>query len=196
MKRVDAKYQQFANDLETATMVDQDAEQFLPFGAAPAIFASHGFQGCIGVAIVSSQGAIIAHYTNAASAMNQARTQLPNLITNNIDALAGAKAWIYAHVSLSDTDTYTSETNNKVLEDIVKTNLHIVPARVKYIEPEDMLVDEQDELLDPDQYPEDLLYGAIMIKHQAGQSAGADVIFINLDWQKAAAENSKPQPSS
>jgi hypothetical protein len=190
VKREDANYQQFLSDLASATRVDQDDEKFLGFGTTPAILASDGFVGCIGVIIASSQGAIIGHYTNTDSGMSRARSNLVSLIINNKKALAGAKAWIYAHVSLQDTNTYTSETNNQVLEGIVGDNLGITPTRVKYIEPEDLLVDEQGELLDD--YPEDIIYGGAMAKHPGHQSTETQVIFINLDWQKAAAENSMP----
>ncbi|KAJ5371849.1 hypothetical protein N7517_003855 [Penicillium concentricum] len=193
MKRADETYAPFLADLAIATRVEQEDEKFMAFGADSAILASDGFSGCVGVVIASSQGAIIAHYTDTESGMNQARENLARLITENKKALWGAQAWIYAHVRLEDPSTYVSEANNLALESIVEDNLNIVPTRVKYIEPEDTLNDLMegphaedyfDGLIEPE-----LLYGAVMVKHQGGKSTN-DVIFINLDWQKAASDAS------
>ncbi|OQE36842.1 hypothetical protein PENCOP_c011G07619 [Penicillium coprophilum] len=190
VKRVDQAYAPFLADLSIATRVAQEEERFLAFGADSAILASDGFTGCIGVVIASSQGAIIGHYTDTEQGMNRAKQYLASLITENKKALVGAQAWIFAHVSLKDPDTFVSEPNNQVLESIVQTNLGITPAQVKYIDPMDAMDPDDElhwELWEQDSI--DLLSGGIIVKHKGGNPT-TDVIFVNLDWQKAAAEAS------
>ncbi|KAJ5168106.1 uncharacterized protein N7482_003700 [Penicillium canariense] len=127
------------------------------------------------------------HYSDSDSDIIQAGTNLPTLIKDNKDALADATAYIYAQVRLRDTDVYVSESNNNRLEQIVSDNLGIIAQRVKYIEPEDLMVDDDGELLDD--CPEQLLYGAMMVKQSGGQAAW-EAIFIDFAWQQSAAANS------
>ncbi|KAJ5153840.1 uncharacterized protein N7500_009279 [Penicillium coprophilum] len=189
-KRVNQAYEPFLADLSIATTVTQDEERFLAFGADSVILGSDGFTGCIGVVIASSQGAIIGHYTDTEQGMNRARQHLASLITENQQALVEAQAWIFAHVSLQDPDTFISEPNNQVLESIVQTNLGITPGRIKYIDPMDIIDPEDDlhfELWEKGEL--NLLAGGILVKHQGG-NPNNEIVFVNLDWQKAAAEAS------
>lgn len=114
---------------------------------------------------------------------------MPTLINDNKDALAGAKAYLYAQVRPLSPQIYISEDNNKRLEAIVKDNLGITAERVKYIEPEDLMLGEDGDI-DEDACPEEFLYGSMMVKHPGGDSNGWEVIFIDFDWQKSAAGGS------
>ncbi|KAJ5128647.1 hypothetical protein N7476_007266 [Penicillium atrosanguineum] len=146
------------------------------------MLASDGFMGCIGIMIVGDGGAIIGHYSNTETDIRQAEAKLPELISDNSAALSGARAYLYAQVKLRQPDDWVSEPNNLRLINIVNNNLDITPERVRYIEPEDMMVDDNDELLD--ECPEDLLYGAMMVKHT---SQSTSTTFMDLSWQVSAA---------
>lgn len=185
MKRaIDPKYKQLLAELRANPRVEQDDEKFMAFGSEPATLGSDGFIGCIGLVIASSQGAIIRHYSSNNLGISRANINMPDLIDDHKDALAGAKAWTYGHVRLHKPEEYTGEEYLQQLETIVKDELGIMSQRVKYIEPEDPLVDHQGELL-VDDWPEEAMNGFVLVQHPGGQSQESIVTFISLDWQKA-----------
>ncbi|KAJ5595420.1 uncharacterized protein N7459_001628 [Penicillium hispanicum] len=181
-------YSGFLVDLRKATRVGQDDEKFIAWGATEKVIAMDGFMGCIGMTIVGDSGAIMAHYGDADTSIRRAQTNLPGLISQHKQALTGATAYLLAEVKLNTPNTYVSEANNLKLIDIVQSSLGITPERVKYVEPESFMVDEYGQLLDD--CPEELLYGAAMVKDLGFGKGGPQAIFIDADWQAAAAANS------
>lgn len=144
--------------------------------------------GCIGIAIVGNGGAIMAHYGDADTSIARAQAKLPGLINKHKSVLTGATAYLLAEVKLNAPNRYVSEANNLKLIAIVQRTLGITPQRVKYVEPESFMVDEYGELLED--CPEQLLYGAAMVKDLGFGKGGPQPIFIDVDWQQAAAASS------
>ncbi|KAJ5083951.1 hypothetical protein NUU61_008530 [Penicillium alfredii] len=176
------------DDVKKAVNVDQDREKFMAFGDKPAILASKGFAECIGAVIAKGNSAIVAHYTDSDTGLSQAEDKLASLINEHKQSLEGGQAWLYAHVRPYKPDVYISEDNNKRLEKVIKDNTGITPVRVKYIEPEDLMADEQGEFKKDEDMPKELLHGAMMVKHSGQPNETPRVIFVNLDWQRAASE--------
>ncbi|KAJ5887729.1 hypothetical protein N7495_007770 [Penicillium taxi] len=182
-----SNYASFLADLHKAKTVAQGYESYMAWKSSPSIIASDGFSGCIGLIIAGRGGVIMGHYSNTNTDIARAQREIPKLISANTASFAGGKAYLFAQVKLRSPTTYVSEPNNLKLEAIVKDNLGLSTQRVKYIEPEDMMVDDDDELLDD--CPEELLYGAMMVKHPGGAGAW-EAIFVDMAMQKTAAANS------
>ncbi|OJJ38704.1 hypothetical protein ASPWEDRAFT_24610 [Aspergillus wentii DTO 134E9] len=187
-KRLEPRFEEFRDDLvNRATPVLQNDEKFLAFGNDQAMLGSDGFVGCIGAVIVSTKGTIIAHYSNDPSGVERAKDKLPKLIKENKKALAGGQAWIYAHVRPREPNNFLTAPGNQVLIDIIKRELDIDAHVERYAEIEDFLEKDNGELReDFEELYDELKQGAILVKHAGGPSEPAEVIFVNLDWQRPA----------
>ncbi|PLB54006.1 hypothetical protein P170DRAFT_420790 [Aspergillus steynii IBT 23096] len=181
---IDPRYKVLKDKLERSPRVYQNEEKFVAFGSESVTLGSDNFIGCMGLVIASSQGAIIGHYTNADPSISQAKTNIPDLINDHKDSLAGAEAWIYGHVRLNKPHKYQAEERIQELESIIKNELGITAQRVKYIEPEDLMADENEELI-VDELPDELMYGFVLVEHPGGHSQESVITFVSLDWQKA-----------
>ncbi|KAL4745161.1 hypothetical protein BDW72DRAFT_187083 [Aspergillus terricola var. indicus] len=185
-KRVDEDYETLSEEIAASTYVTQHDQKYLAFGAQPKTLGSAGFTGCLGLVIASTKGAILGHYEANDDGLALANENIPGLIRDNKDALVGAQAWVYVHVRLRKPDQVVAEPYVKQLEELVTDGLGIQAQRVKYIDPGDLLVDEDGELRDDiDDWSEDLMYGSILVKHPGGEGQNAVVRFVHLDWQKS-----------
>lgn len=173
----------FAKDTKT---VDQDEHEFYSFEPKDEIkLGSAGFVGCIGVVIISPKGAIIGHYGANPKGQNLYNSGLPELIEDHRNAFSeGVQAWVYAHVRYRESDEFVSAEYKNELVDLISKNLHIEAKVEKYIEPEDLLMDENGEVdIENEDAYADLKAGGFLVMNPGGGSSASELVFVNLEWQ-------------
>lgn len=145
------------------------------------MLSSAQFETCIGVVIVSKQGAIIGHYNPDQKMVNQAKANIPRLYRVHSAQMSEAKAYVYASVYPYEPGTFVNLDLINDVEDMLKNQIKLEPQIFKYTEAGWLAEDENGEIRDCDEFPGQGMFGAVKVTGDGTREPQVD--FITLQMQ-------------
>lgn len=165
---------------------EQGYMDFKPAGNR--VFASDGFDGCIGLAVASKKGALIGHYTMTNWGLNELNTNFKDLYKAYKNDLRSGKAWVYVNVHAHDESQFVVEDMAPQFIDGLRRITGMEPQIKKYIIAMDYWYDEDANPIYGDPDHENMRSGGFYIENPGGGSADSKLVYANIRMIKKSGE--------
>lgn len=169
-----AEYENILKDAKAATLqAPTSSAKFLSFSKTEAVsISSLGFEGCSGIVIAGTEGAIVGHYTQPATSTAKALTEVEDLYNKHNTALTKALGWVYAEVHPDNHSKLLNPAQVDAFSKLIERLLKAPPQLVYYF--------------DVSSNPKSLntpAWGLVLVNIAKGGLMSPTVRFVDAAWQ-------------